>query len=72
MLAGAKPAEDNVLGELGIRIQLSEAMFFEQFEGKLIVTLSQRAVTHHVGEHDGRQFTLFAGVAHLLGSWQSF
>ena len=35
------------------------AMFFEQLEGEPVVALRQRAVTHHVGEHDGGEFTLF-------------
>ena len=35
------------------------AMFFEQLQGEPIVALRQRAVTHHVGEHDGGQFALF-------------
>ena len=34
------------------------AMFFEQLEGEPVVALRQRAVTHHVGEHDGGEFAL--------------
>src|SRR5882724_11037945 len=34
-------------------------MFFKQLQRKPVVTLRQRAVTHHVGEHDGGQFALF-------------
>src|SRR5213595_854683 len=34
------------------------AMFFEQFESELIVALGQRAVAHHVSEHDGGEFPL--------------
>jgi hypothetical protein len=30
------------------------SMFLQQFLGKLFVPLAQRAVAHHVGEHDGR------------------
>ena len=39
---------------------------------EFVIALGQRAIADHVGEHDRGQFTLFAGVAHLLGSWQSF
>src|SRR5713101_2994968 len=34
-------------------------MFFKQLQRKPVVTLRQRAVAHHVGEHDGGQFALF-------------
>src|SRR6185436_14256545 len=34
------------------------AVFFEQFESEPIVALGQRAVAHHVGEHDGGEFPL--------------
>ena len=33
-------------------------MFFEQFESESIVALGQRAVAHHVSEHDGGEFPL--------------
>ena len=38
------------------------AMFLQQFLGKLFVTLAQRAVAHHVGEHDRGQFASLAGA----------
>ena len=38
------------------------AMFLQQFLGKLFVALAQRAVAHHVGEHDGGQFALFVSA----------
>src|SRR5207302_1857695 len=41
------------------------AMFLQQFLGKLFVALAQRAVAHHVGEHDGGEFALFVGVTHF-------
>src|SRR6266481_2498520 len=41
------------------------AMFFQQFLGKLVVALAQRAVAHHVGEHDRGQLALFLGT-HFL------
>jgi hypothetical protein len=47
------------------------AVFLQQFLSKLIVALAQRAVTHHVGEHDRGEFALFVST-HLLGSAQSF
>ena len=34
-------------------------MFFKQLQRKPVVTLRQRAVAHHVGEHDRGQFALF-------------
>src|SRR5207253_7626683 len=34
------------------------AMLFEQLQGESVVALRERAVTHHVGEHDGGQFAL--------------
>lgn len=33
-------------------------MFFQQFESESIVALGQRAVAHHVCEHDGGEFPL--------------
>ena len=33
-------------------------MFFEQFESESIVALCQRAVAHHVSEHDGGELAL--------------
>jgi len=39
-------------------------MFFEQFESELIVALGQRAVAHHVREHDGGEFPLLYIGAH--------
>ena len=42
------------------------AMFLQQFLGKLFVALRQRAVTHHVGEHDGGQLALLIGVIFAL------
>jgi hypothetical protein len=36
------------------------AMFLQQFLGKLFVPLTQRAVAHHVGKHDGGKPTLFS------------
>src|SRR2546430_7407021 len=36
-------------------------MFFEQFERERLVALGERAVAHHVREHDGREFALLAG-----------
>src|SRR5205823_6071443 len=38
------------------------AMFLQQFLGKLFVPLAQRAVTHHVGEHDGGQLALLVSA----------
>ena len=38
------------------------AMFFKQLQRKPVVTLRQRAVAHHVGEHDGGQLALFLGA----------
>src|SRR5437773_10239290 len=46
-------------------------MFLQQLQRELTVALRQRAVTHHVGEHDGRELPYLV-VAHLLGSSQSF
>ena len=43
------------------------AMFLQQFLGKLFVALAQRAVAHHVGEHDGGELALLIG-AHFLVS----
>jgi len=34
------------------------AMFFEQLEAELVVALGQRAVAHHVGEHNGGELAL--------------
>jgi len=36
------------------------AMFLQEFLGKLFVALAQRAVAHHVDEHDGGKPTLFS------------
>ena len=38
------------------------AMFLQQFLGKLFVALAQRAVAHHVGEHDGGELALLIGA----------
>ncbi len=38
------------------------AMFLQQFLSKLFVALAQRAVAHHVGEHDGGQLALLLGA----------
>jgi hypothetical protein len=38
------------------------AMFLQQFLGKLFVPLAQRAVAHHVGEHDRGQLALLIGA----------
>ena len=35
------------------------AMLFQQLEREFIVALGQRAVAHHVGEHDGRELAFF-------------
>jgi len=40
------------------------AMFLQQFLGKLLIALAERAVAHHVGEHDRREFSLFPGITH--------
>ena len=39
-------------------------MFLQQLLAPAFVALRQRAVAHHVGEHDGGELALFAG-AHL-------
>src|SRR5207237_10325353 len=36
------------------------SMFLQQFLRKLVVALRERAVAHHVCEHDGREFALLA------------
>src|SRR4029077_2437588 len=38
------------------------AMFLQQLLGKLFVALAQRAVAHHVGEHDGGELALLIGA----------
>jgi hypothetical protein len=39
-------------------------MFLQQFLSELFVSLAQRAVTDHVGEHDGGELALFGVSAH--------
>ena len=39
-------------------------MFLQQFQGKLVVALRQRAVAHHVGEHDGGELALLSVGTH--------
>src|SRR6202011_1247317 len=39
-------------------------MFFQQLQGKLVVALGQRAITNHVGKHDGGELALFGVGAH--------
>ena len=39
-------------------------MFLQQFQRKLVVALRQRAVTHHVGKHDGGELALLRVGAH--------
>src|SRR5438093_708601 len=38
------------------------AMFLQQFLGKLVVALAQRAVADHVGEHDRGQLAFLVGA----------
>src|SRR5438477_4291038 len=38
------------------------AMFLQEFLGKLFIPLAERAVTHHVGKHDGGEFALLIGA----------
>ena len=38
------------------------AMFLQQFLRKLFVALAQRAVAHHVGEHDGGELALLVSA----------
>src|SRR3954470_1807141 len=40
----------------GKNLTEQSAVLFQQLEGELIITLSQGAVAHHVGEHDGGEF----------------
>src|SRR5262245_29924943 len=40
------------------------AMFLQQFQRKLVVALTEGAVAHHVGKHDGCQLALLSLGAH--------
>ena len=37
-------------------------MFLSEFLSKLFVTLAERLVAYHVGEHDGREFALLVSA----------
>ncbi len=54
------------LGPVEARKHFAEqpAMLLQQFQRKFIIALRQRAVAHHVGEHDGGEFALFGVGAH--------
>ncbi len=54
------------LGAIESRKYFAEqlAMLFQSLKGDLFVALSQRAIAHHVGKHDGRELTLLGIVAH--------
>src|SRR5438309_1085605 len=40
-------------------------MFLQQFQRELVVALCERAIAHHVGKHNGREFPLLSLGAHL-------
>ena len=43
-------------------------MFFEQLQRERLVALRQRAVAHHVREHDGGELALFGVAAHFFAA----